>query len=160
MSDFTIRPAQVTDALAIHELLMELAEYEKIAHLVEATPASTRLALFGDAPAAQALVVEVDDTTIGTAVYFYNYSTFVGREGFYLEDIYIQPDHRSKGIGRAVLKELAEIARDRGCGRMEWTVLDWNQRAIDFYQELGGEILNEWRIVRLGRDGIERLAGN
>ena len=137
---------------------MELAEYEKITHLVESTPTSTRLALFGDRPAAEALVVEVDAATVGTAIFFHNYSTFTGRQGLYLEDIYIQPDYRGKGIGKAVLAGLASLAKERGCGRMEWTVLDWNQPATEFYEKLGGEILDGWRIVRLDQEGIERLA--
>ena len=158
MSEFTIRAAEPTDAIAIHELLMELAEFEKITDWVEATPTSTRLALFGDKPAAEALVAEVAGATVGTAMFFHNYSTFLGRQGLYLEDIYIQPAHRGAGIGTAMLRELANLAQERDCGRMEWTVLDWNQGAIDLYEKLGGRVLDDWRIVRLGRDGIEKLA--
>ena len=156
---FTIRPAAPTDCRAIHELLMELAEFEKITHLVESTPTSTRLALFGDQPSAEALVVEIDGATVGTAVFFHNYSTFVGKQGLYLEDLYITPEHRGKGIGQEVLKELARLAVERDCGRMEWTVLDWNERAIEFYEKLGGEILNGWRVVRLDAEKIKTLAG-
>ncbi len=158
MSTATIRKAEPTDALAIHELLTELAEFEKISHLVEATPTSTRLALFGDRPCAEALVAELDGATVGTAVFFGNYSTFLGRQGLYVEDIYIRPEHRGAGIGRAMFVELAKLAEERGCGRMEWSVLDWNTQAIDFYQNLGANILDEWRIVRLDSDGIATLA--
>lgn len=160
MKSATIRKAEPTDVVAIHELLMELAEFEKITHIVEATPTSTRIALFGDKPSAEALVAEIDGATVGTAIFFHNYSTFVGRQGLYLEDIYIRPDHRSSGIGMAMLVELAKIAAERNCGRMEWTVLDWNTRAISFYEKIGAEILDEWRIVRLGSEGIAKLAGS
>ena len=153
-----IRPATPDDVPAIHGLLMELAEFEKITHWVEATEESTREALFGEKPAAEALVAEADGKIVATAVFFQNYSTFVGRPGLYLEDIYVQPTHRGKGIGRAILTELAKIAHSRGCGRMEWTVLDWNQQAIDFYEKLNAQIMSDWRIVRLHRDGIEKLA--
>ncbi len=157
--NFVIRQAEPTDALAIHELLMELAEFEKIADQVEATPTSTRLALFGDAPSAEALVVEIDGSTVGTAVFFHNYSTFVGRRGLYLEDIYIKPSCRGAGIGRAMLVELARLAKERDCGRMEWTVLDWNSDAIRFYEEkVGAQLLTDWRLVRLGATGIAKLA--
>ena len=154
----TIRLAISADVPAIHSLLLELAEFEKIAHLVEATEDSTREALFGENPAAEALVAELEGQTVATAVFFHNYSTFVGRRGLYLEDVYVRPEHRGKGIGRALLVELAKIAESRGCGRMEWTVLDWNQRAIDFYEKLEAEVMDGWRIVRLHRDGISRLA--
>ncbi len=154
-----IRPATPDDVSAIHGLLLELAEFEKITHLVEATEDSTHEALFGENPAAEALVTEVEGQIVATAVFFRNYSTFVGRPGLYLEDIYVRPEHRGKGIGRALLAELAKIAKSQGCGRMEWTVLDWNQRAIEFYEKLDAEIMQGWRIVRLRRDGIARLAG-
>jgi GNAT superfamily N-acetyltransferase len=160
MKTATIRKAEPTDAIAIHELLMDLAEFEKITHIVEATPTSTRIALFGEKPCAEALVAEIDGATVGTAIFFHNYSTFVGRQGLYLEDIYIQPAHRSSGIGKAMLVELAKLAEERNCGRMEWTVLDWNARAISFYESFGAQVLDEWRIVRLGSDGIAKLAGS
>lgn len=153
-----IRPATIADVPAIHSLLLELAEYEKITDWVEATEDSTREALFGEKPSAEALVAEVDDSVVATAVFFQNYSTFVGRPGLYLEDIYVQPGHRGSGIGQAMLQELAKLAQERGCGRMEWTVLDWNQRAIDFYEKQGAEILQDWRLVRLNREGIAKLA--
>lgn len=159
MNELTIRPATPEDVEAIHAMLVELAVYEKIEHLVEATSASTHEALFGSSPAAEALVADDNDTLIATAIYFENYSTFMGRPGLYLEDIYVQPAHRGNGIGKSLLIELAKIARSRNCKRMEWTVLDWNTRAIDFYERLGAQTLPDWRIVRLSNSGIEDLAG-
>ncbi len=153
-----IRPASPEDVPAIHALLLELAEFEQITDWVEATEDSTHEALFGERPTAEALVAEREGQIVATAVFFQNYSTFVGRPGLYLEDIYVQPAHRSAGIGQAMLQELANIAEARGCGRMEWTVLDWNQRAIDFYEKQGAEIMKDWRLVRLHREGIAKLA--
>ncbi|MEO0445406.1 MAG: GNAT family N-acetyltransferase [Verrucomicrobiota bacterium] len=153
------RPAQPEDVVAIHALLLELAEFEKITDWVEATEMSTREALFGKSPAVEALVAESpDDEIVATAIYFQNYSTFVGRPGLYLEDIYVKAPWRGQGIGRNLLHALATIAAERGCGRMEWSVLDWNQPAIDFYEGLGAQILHDWRLVRLGKEGIARLA--
>ncbi|MEM0968562.1 MAG: GNAT family N-acetyltransferase [Verrucomicrobiota bacterium] len=155
------RPAQPEDVVAIHALLLELAEFEKITDWVEATEMSTREALFGKSPAAEALVAESpDDEIVATAIYFQNYSTFVGRPGLYLEDIYVKAPWRGQGIGRNLLHALATIAAERGCGRMEWSVLDWNQPAIDFYEGLGAQILHDWRLVRLGKEGIARLAND
>ena len=158
MSDLTIREAIKTDSDQIHQLLMDLAEFEKITHTVEATKDSTRSALFGNSPSAEALVATIGGEIVGTAIFFHNYSTFVGRKGLYLEDIYVQPNHRGCGVGRKILFRLAQIAEQRGCGRMEWTVLDWNDRAINFYNEMGAEILKEWKIVRLSSEGIKKLS--
>jgi len=158
MHEFTVRPAKPDDVEAIHEMLIELAVYEKIDHLVEATTASTHEALFGSSPAAEALIAEDKNALIATAIYFQNYSTFMGRPGLYLEDIYVQPAHRGNGIGKSLMIELAKIARSRNCQRMEWTVLDWNTRAIDFYERLGAQTLPDWRIVRLSHSLIEDLA--
>ena len=97
---------------------------------------------------------------VGTAIFFHNYSTFIGKRGLYLEDIYVRPEHRGNGIGRSILSRLARIAEQRDCGRMEWTVLDWNTKAIDFYDELGGKILDEWKIVRLDAEGIKKVSHN
>ena len=158
MSDLTIREAIETDSDQIHQLLMDLAEFEKITHTVEATKDLTRSALFGNSPSAEALVATIGGEIVGTAIFFHNYSTFVGRKGLYLEDIYVKPNHRSCGVGRKILFRLAQIAEQRGCGRMEWTVLDWNDRAINFYNEMGAEILKEWKIVRLSSEGIKKLS--
>ena len=158
MSNLTIREAIETDTDQIHHLLMDLAEFEKITHTVEATNESTRSALFGNRPVAESLVAITGGQIIGTAIFIHNYSTFVGRKGLHLEDIYVKPDHRGRGVGRKLLFRLAQIAEQRGCGRMEWTVLDWNSRAIEFYSEMGAQILKEWKIVRLSSEGIKKLS--
>jgi ribosomal protein S18 acetylase RimI-like enzyme len=158
MSSATIRKAQPSDVDEIHSLLMELSVYEKIEHLVESTPSSTHRALFGESPSAEALVAEHENSVVATAIYFQNYSTFMGRPGIYLEDIYVKPNYRGRGIGTNLLIELAGIAVARGCGRMDWTVLDWNASAIDFYRKLGATILPDWRIVRLSGQEIQTLA--
>ena len=158
MTHIDIRPANASDIPEIHSLLMELAAFEKIEHLVEATVESTHHALFGTSPTANALVATVEANVIATAVYFYNYSTFIGRQGLYLEDIYVKPEYRGQGTGKRLLNELAKIAAERNCGRMEWTVLDWNTGAIEFYENLGAQVLPEWRIARLSADGIKSLA--
>ena len=154
----TIRKAQPADVDEIHCLLMELAVYEKIDHLVESNVNSTQRALFGETPSAEALVAEIGKSLIATAIYFYNYSTFMGRQGLYLEDIYVKPDFRGQGVGKSLLIELAGIASARGCVRMEWAVLDWNTRAIDFYRKIGAKLLPDWRLVRLSGNEIETLA--
>ncbi len=158
VNNLKIRQAIESDSDKIHQLLMDLAAFEKIEHSVEATNESTHSALFGESPTAEAIVAEADNQIVGSAVYFHNYSTFVGKKGLYLEDIYVSPEYRGQKIGRKILYHLAKIAEQRGCGRMEWTVLDWNSRAIDFYNEMGAEILNEWKIVRLDARGIEHLS--
>ena len=158
MTHIDIRPANASDIPEIHSLLMELAVFEKIEELVEATAESTHHALFGASPTANALVATFETNVIATAVYFYNYSTFIGRQGLYLEDIYVKPEYRGQGTGKRLLTELAKIAAERNCGRMEWTVLDWNTGAIEFYENLGAQVLPEWRIVRLSADGIKSLA--
>ena len=158
MTNLTIRQAIESDSDKIHQLLMDLATFEKIEHTVEATKEATHAALFGDSPSAEAIVAELDNQIVGTAVYFYNYSTFVGKKGLYLEDIYVRPECRGQKIGRKILFRLAEIAKQRGCGRMEWTVLDWNSRAIDFYNEMGADLMAEWKIVRLDARGIQNLS--
>ncbi len=144
-----IRPARPDDCEAIHGLIRELAEFEKLLHQVEATPESLNEALFGERPTAEALVAEVDGTVVAYAIFFHNFSTFAGRAGLYLEDLYVQPDHRGTGIGKALIAEYLRIAKERNCPRAEWMVLDWNQRAIDLYEGLGAELLSEWRLVRL-----------
>jgi len=157
---YIIRPAVDSDADSIHSLICELAEFEKLLDQVESTPASIRESLFGDRPDAEAIVAESTESQsiVGVALFFQNYSTFVGRFGIYLEDVYVRPEHRGSGIGKALLVRLAQIARDRGCKRFEWAVLDWNENAINFYQRLGANILDDWRIVRLDADGIRALA--
>ena len=156
--NLTIREAKESDSDQIHQLLMDLAVFEKIEHTVESTKECTHSALFGVSPSVEAIVAESDNYIVGAGIYFHNYSTFVGKKGLYLEDIYVRPEYRGKEIGRKMLFRLAKIAEERDCGRMEWTVLDWNDRAINFYNEMGAEILNEWKIVRLDALGIQSLS--
>jgi GNAT superfamily N-acetyltransferase len=154
----TIRPATVTDVPSILELIRALAAYERAPHEVTATEERLVDVLFGKKPAAEVLLAFEGEKPVGFAVYFHNFSTWLGRPGLYLEDLFVRPEQRGKGYGRALLVELAKIARDRGCGRMEWAVLDWNEPAIDFYRKLGAKPMDEWTVFRLTHDGIERLA--
>jgi 16S rRNA (guanine(966)-N(2))-methyltransferase RsmD len=155
---FEIHPAQPSDVPAIMHLVRQLAEYEKLTHLVVATEADFGRALFGPRPFAEALVAFVEGSAVAFALFFHNFSTFLGKPGIYLEDIYVEPQHRGAGIGKALLTKVARIAKDRDCGRMEWSVLDWNQPAIDFYQRLGADLLPDWRICRATGDALNRLA--
>ena len=163
--DFRLRAATPDDVADLVRLIGELAEYERLTHLLEVTPERLRLHLFGDRPAAEAMVAErgvaAQDTrrVVGFALYFTNFSTFLGRPGLYLEDIYVEPAQRGRGIGRALLRTLAALAVERGCGRFEWTVLDWNTPSIRFYESLGASVLPDWRICRVTGDALERMAG-
>jgi len=156
--NFAIRPATIRDVPIILELIRDLATYERAPHDVTATEEQLTDVLFGEKQAAEVLLAFEGDTPIGFAVFFHNFSTWLGRPGLYLEDLFVRPEHRGKGYGRALLVYLAGIACDRGCGRMEWAVLDWNAPAIDFYKKLGAAQLEEWKIFRLTRDGIAKLA--
>jgi GNAT superfamily N-acetyltransferase len=157
-NEFTIRPACVEDVPVILELIRDLATYERAPHEVTATEEQLVDVLFGERPAAEVLLAFEGESPVGFAVYFYNFSTWLGRPGLYLEDLFINPDKRGKGYGRALLIELAKIARERECGRMEWAALDWNEPAIKFYRALGAKPMDEWTVFRLTRDGIARLA--
>ncbi|MFN2541827.1 MAG: N-acetyltransferase family protein [Chthoniobacterales bacterium] len=156
--EFTIRPATLADVPTILDLIRELATYERAPNEVAATEDQLVDVLFGEKRAAEVLLGFEDGKPVGFAVFFYNFSTWLGRPGLYLEDLFVRPAQRGKGYGRALLVELAKIARERGCGRMEWAVLDWNEPAIEFYRKLGAKPMDEWTVFRLGRDGIERLA--
>lgn len=163
-TDAIIRSATPADVGQVFEMIRELAVFEKLEDQLSATPESLHEALFGDTagstPMAEAMVAEVQSgQLVGYAIFFENFSTFLCKRGLYLEDIYVRPDHRRCGIGKLFLKQLASQAIARGCGRMEWCVLDWNQNAIDVYESIGGNILQEWRIVRLDENAIENLAG-
>ena len=156
--DFEIQPATAADVPVILQLIRELAEYERAPDDVVATEEGLRDVLFGANPAAQVLIGWEGDEAVAFAVYFFNFSTWLGRAGLYLEDLFVRPDLRGKGYGKALLVRLAQIAHERGCGRMEWAVLDWNDPAIQFYKKLGARPMDEWTVYRLTRDGIARLA--
>ena len=153
-----IQPATESDLPAIVHLVGKLARYEKLEHAMVATQEDFRQALFGAERNAHALMAFTDDAPVGFALYFYNFSTFVGKRGIYLEDLFVEPEHRGRGIGSALLKRLAGIAKEQNCGRVEWSVLTWNQPSIDFYHRLGAVTMDDWRIFRLHGESLERLA--
>src|SRR5437764_3755374 len=157
-TDFKIRSARVADVPIILELIRDLATYERAPNEVWATEEQLVDVLFGKKPAAEILLAFENETPVGFAVFFHNFSTWLGRPGLYLEDLFVKPEVRGKGYGHALLVDLAKIARDRGCGRMEWAVLDWNDPAIQFYRKLGATPMDGWTVFRLTRDGIDRLA--
>ncbi len=154
----SIRPATVADVPIVLELIRELATYERAPNEVTATEEQLVDVLFGPRPAAEVLLAFEKETPVGFAVFFHSFSTWLGQPGLYLEDLFVRPEKRGKGYGRALLVHLAKIARDRGCGRMEWAVLDWNEPALKFYKKLGAAPLDEWTVFRLTRDGIAKLA--
>ena len=154
----TIRAATPADVGAIHALMYELAEFEKLTHLFTGTAEGLADALFGTRPAAEALVAEDAGRIVGYALFFHNYSTFLSRRGLYLEDLYVQPSQRGTGLGTAMLRAHAAIAIERGCALFEWTVLDWNTPAIGFYEKLGATVLPDWRVVRMTGEALEQLA--
>jgi GNAT superfamily N-acetyltransferase len=153
-----IRPATAADAETVASLVRELAEYEKLLHEARASAEDFRREIESPNPVIRVLIAEWDGKPAGFALYFFNFSTFVGRSGLYLEDLFVRPALRSHGIGRALLRALARIARDRGCGRMEWAVLDWNEPALKFYQSLGARQMKEWIVHRLTPAEIGKLA--
>jgi GNAT superfamily N-acetyltransferase len=156
----SIRAATPDDVPAILALIRELAEYERMSPAVVASEASLREALFSERPAAEALVADIDAVPVGFALFFHNFSTFLSRRGLYLEDLYVRPPYRRQGIGRMLLRRLAAIAVERRCGRLEWSVLDWNQSAWRFYESLGAEPLGEWTTFRLTGDPLDRLGAS
>ena len=153
-----IESAQERDVPLILELIRGLAEYERMSDQVVATEAGLREALFGAQPSAEVIIAYADDRPAGFALFFHNFSTFLGRRGLYLEDLFVIPEFRRLGIGRRLLTELARIAVARGCGRFEWSVLDWNTPAIEFYKRLGARPLDDWTIFRVTGDALTRLA--
>lgn len=153
-----IRPATPADAGTIAALVRELADYEKLLHEARATDEDFRRELTAENPVIRVLIAEWDGEPVGFALYFFNFSTFVGRAGLYLEDLFVRPAMRGKGVGRALLRALARIARDRDCGRMEWAVLDWNEPALRFYQTLEARPMKEWIVHRLTPVEIGKLA--
>ena len=152
-----IVPATVDDAPAILRLIQGLADYEKLSHEVVADEEALRRTLFSDRPAAETLLAFVGDEAVGFALFFHNYSTFLARPGLYLEDLFVLPEHRGRGYGRALLTRLAQIAVERNCGRLEWSVLDWNEPAIRFYKSLGAQPMDEWTIFRVTGDRLRQL---
>jgi GNAT superfamily N-acetyltransferase len=153
-----IRPARMEDVPVILQLIRDLATYERAPDEVTATEEQLVDVLFGQRPAAEVLLVFEGQSAVGFAVYFYNFSTWLGRPGLYLEDLFVKPEKRGKGYGRALLIQLAKIAEDRDCGRMEWAVLNWNEPAIKFYRALGAKPMDEWTVFRLTSEEIGRLA--
>ena len=153
-----IRPATVADIPLILEFIRELATYEKMLADVRATEDQLRATLFSAQPVVHCVLALADGQPAGFAIYFFNYSTFLAKPGLYLEDLFVQPAHRGAGLGKALLLHLAKIAHERGCGRMEWSVLDWNQPAIDFYQSLGAVPMNEWTVFRLTGATLQQYA--
>lgn len=160
MAAFSIRSATVDDVATVLRLIRALADYEKLAHEVVATEDSLRAALFGPKPDAECVIAREGTRPVGFALFFHNFSTFRGRRGLYLEDLFVEPDCRGKGYGRALLAHLAGLAVERGCARFEWSVLDWNAPAIGFYQSLGATVMDEWRICRLTGDALQALAAD
>ena len=149
MDSIRIVPAQVADVPAILEMIKALAEYEQLTHEVMATEADLRHSLFGPRPAGEVVLAYSGDAPVGFALFFHNFSTFLGRQGLYLEDLFVVPEWRGKGVGKQLFAHVAAVAESRQCGRMEWTVLDWNESAIAFYRSMGAHVLDEWRICRL-----------
>lgn len=155
-----IRPAAPGDAALIVDLIRGLADYERMLDQMETTEERIQATLFPDdgRPAAHCVIGEIDGAAAGFALYFFNYSTFLARPGLYLEDLYVKPEFRGQGLGKALLLHLARVAHERGCGRMEWAVLDWNTPAIQFYERLGARRLTEWQLCRLRAEDLDRLA--
>ena len=164
---FTLRAAELRDVAAIVQLIRDLAEFEKLTHLVQVTPEKLRPQLFGEKPAAEALVAELGDGKTGDgkgggevvafALFFTNFSTFLAQPGLYLEDLFVRPAHRGAGIGEALLTRLGRIAVERDYGRFEWSVLDWNENAIRFYEGMGATVMPDWRICRVAGDQLAQL---
>jgi GNAT superfamily N-acetyltransferase len=156
----TITPATPNDVDTIHNLIYQLAEYEKLTDMVTGTPTMLHDALFGNSRSCECVIAREGDKAIGFALYFTTFSTFLCKPGMYLEDLFVTPDTRGKGYGKALLVHLARLARERDCGRFEWRVLDWNAPSIAFYKSLGASIMPEWHLVRMTRGEIDALAGS
>ena len=153
-----IRPGELGDVPVIAELIRALARFEKLEHEVVMTEEKLTDSLFGERPYAETLIAEDDGEPVGFALFFHNYSTFLAQPGIYLEDLFVKPEHRGGGVGRALLERLAQLAVDRGCGRLEWAVLDWNVDAIRFYERLGAKPNADWTVYRLTGERLRELA--
>jgi GNAT superfamily N-acetyltransferase len=155
-----IVPATERDLSLVLSFIRKLAEYEKLSHQVVATEDLLREGLFGERRVAEVVLAYLDEEPVGFALYFHNFSTFVGRAGIYLEDLFVEPQHRGKGVGKALLAYVANIAVERKCGRFEWAVLDWNTPSIEFYKSLGAVPLDDWTLFRLTGDALHRVANS
>ena len=158
LEGLAIRPAVEADTPAIHGLIVDLSAYEKLRHEMVATAEDLKRALFGENPAAEAVVGEYDGAVVTFALFFTTYSTFVGKPGLWLEDLYVAPESRGRGIGKAMLCHVAKLACDRGCGRLEWSVLNWNEPALKLYRSIGAEPMDGWTPQRLSGEALEKLA--
>ena len=158
--DITISHATPTEVPMLLELIRELARFEKLEHEVEATAESLQEALFGPQPAAGALLARVEGEAAGYAIYFSTFSSFIGRAGIWLDDLYVRPSFRQRGLGRRLIQAVAKVGAERGCGRFEWLALDWNERALEFYRSLGARVMDEWVLLRLNATELQRLAKN
>ncbi|WP_202841327.1 GNAT family N-acetyltransferase [Luteimonas saliphila] len=156
--DILLRPARRDDVPVLLALIRGLAEYEQLAHQVEADESALAATLFGERPCAEVVIAEAEGEAAGFALFFHNYSTFLARPGLYLEDLFVQPRFRGHGIGRRLMAHLAQLALTRGCGRFEWSVLDWNAPAIAFYRSLGAVGMDEWTVQRVDGEALRRLA--
>ena len=159
MDKFTIRPAQESDVKLILQFITELGEYEKLSHLVVVTEEKLMQTLFRQLMA-EVIIGESEGQAVGFALFFHNYSTFLGQAGIYLEDLYIKPEMRGKGFGKTMLRHLAKLAVERNCGRLEWACLDWNEPSICFYKELGAQALDDWTVYRVTGPGLQALASD
>lgn len=155
---FEIRTATLTDVPAIFSLIQALAEYEKLSHQVTGNVDDLKAHLFGEKPLIEAIVADTSTQIVGFALFLHNYSTFLTKPGIYLEDLFVLPDYRGNGIGKALILHVAKIAVDRGCGRFDWSVLDWNESAIAFYERMGATVLPDWRICRVSDDALLQMA--
>jgi GNAT superfamily N-acetyltransferase len=158
MPEVKIRSATESDVPLILEFIRGLAEYERLSHKVVATEDHLRRTLFANPRFAEVVIASVGDKPVGFALFFHNYSTFLGQPGIYLEDLFVNPDARGHGVGKALLAHLSRLAKERGCGRVEWAVLDWNASAIDFYKRIGAQMLDDWRIFRITGKALDALA--
>lgn len=157
-TNLIVRFAQPGDVITLFKLIQGLAEYEKLSHAVIGNAEALKDHLFGSPKYVDAIIAEIDGQAVGFAIFFHNYSTFLTKPGIYLEDIFVSPEYRRQGIGKALLTKVAQIAVERDCGRLEWSVLDWNVSAQEFYRNMGADILEDWRICRVTETGLTQLA--